>query len=62
MKTITKEELEELYNSKSNIEVCEILGIAEPTLLRYLKSAGIELKGKGGGQPKGPKKKVQVVY
>lgn len=61
MKKITKKELEDLYNSKSNTEVCEILGVAEPTLLRYLKDAGIELKGKGGGQ-KGPKKKVQVVY
>jgi len=47
MSTIKKEELEKLYYSKTNKEVCEILGVSKVTLNTYLKKAGIVLKGKG---------------
>jgi len=46
---ITKKELEEKYNSMTNIELCKELGVSKVTLLSYLKKAGIELKGKGNG-------------
>ena len=44
---ITKEELEELYNSNTNDEVCRILSISKVTLSKYIKKAGIPMKGKG---------------
>lgn len=46
-KEISKEDLEKLYNEKPNAEICRILGITNPTLVRYLLKAGIPLKGKG---------------
>lgn len=55
---ITKAELKELYENNSNEYVCQKLGITVPTLLKYLKDAGIELKGKGGGMVSEPKIKV----
>lgn len=45
---ITKEELEKLYYSNTNEELCKILSVSKPTLIKYLSIAGIELKGKGG--------------
>jgi len=47
MKQLTKKEFSDLYYSKKNIEVCEILGISEPTLLKYLEESGIKKKGMG---------------
>lgn len=58
MKEITKEELEELYNSRPNKEVCEILGVTNPTLMNYLKHFGI--KPKGMGNKKGRIKKIAL--
>ena len=55
---ITKEELRKMYNSMTNIEVCKELDITTPTLVKYLNSAGIALKGKGN---KMKKKKVTVI-
>ena len=52
---ISKQELEKLYNEMTNDELCEKLGISEPTLLRYLENNNILLKGRG------QKKKVRVV-
>ena len=45
--SITKKKLEELYYSKTQKEVCAELGISQPTLTKYLKEAGIPLKGRG---------------
>lgn len=50
--TITKEELHQLYVTKTNKKVCEILQITMPTLLSYLKKNNIALKGSGNRQPK----------
>jgi predicted site-specific integrase-resolvase len=47
MKKITKKKLIKLYRSKSNSEVCEILGISSATLMKYLKDNDIPLKGSG---------------
>ena len=49
MLKISKKELEELYNNNTNDYVCEKLNITKVTLLKYVKLAGIEPKGKGGG-------------
>ncbi|MDC7221590.1 MAG: hypothetical protein PQJ59_16770 [Spirochaetales bacterium] len=49
MKELTKQELEKLYYENTNDEVCRILGITKVTLVKYVKQAGIEPKGKGGG-------------
>ena len=58
--TITKIELQELYENNSNAYVCEKLGISVPTLLRYLRDAGIPLKGSGQGRMT-TDKKIKVV-
>ena len=50
--TITKQELQQLYLTKTNKEVCEILQITVPTLLSYLKKKNISLKGSGNRQVK----------
>lgn len=57
---VTKSQLEELYKTKSNKEVCQILGVSMPTLLSYLKSANIPLKG-SGNRTESPRRKLQVV-
>lgn len=44
---MTKEELETLYNSKTNAEVCEEQGCCLMTLNRRLNELGIPKKGKG---------------
>ena len=54
MVEIKKEELEKLYREKTNIEVCNILGITKPTLSKILKANNILLKGKG-------KSKIKVI-
>lgn len=46
---ITKDKLKELYENKTNDEVCKILKISKVTLVKYIKNAGIKQKGKGGG-------------
>lgn len=46
-KEITKEELQELYFTKPNKEICRSLNITNATLVSYLKKFGIPLKGKG---------------
>lgn len=57
---ITVAELKELYENNSNDFVCKKLGISLPTLLRYLKEAGIPLKGKGGGMASIGEKKINI--
>jgi DNA-binding Xre family transcriptional regulator len=59
MMTINKKELTKLYNSMSNKNLAEKLGISIVTLLKLLKDSSIELKGKGGGLA--GKTKIQVV-
>lgn len=49
---ISKTELEKIYFEKSNDEVCKILGISKPTLVTYIKKAGIKPKGKGNRNSK----------
>lgn len=49
---ITKSELEQLYRTKKNKEVCEILGITPPTLGNYIKKMKIKQKGKGSTNTK----------
>jgi len=56
--TIGKEELENLYNSMSNKDLSEKLGISAVTLNKLIKDSGIELKGKGGGMAAETKIKV----
>ena len=58
---ITITDLKELYENNSNEFVCEKLNVSMPTLLRYVKNAGIPLKGKGGGMVQNGEKKIQVV-
>lgn len=47
MKTISKENLEKIYKENTNDKAAEILGISVPTMLKYVKQAGIEIKGAG---------------
>lgn len=49
---LTKQELQNLYLTKTNKEICESLEITMPTLLSALKKAGIELKGSGNRKSK----------
>lgn len=58
---INVDQLKKLYENNSNEYVCNELDISLPTLLRYLKDAGIPSKGKGGGLAAKGKKKIQVV-
>lgn len=44
---ITKEELERKYYSMTNDDLCKELNVSKVTLIKYLKSSGIKLKGKG---------------
>ena len=48
--TISKKELEKLYNENLNKIVCEHLKITNSTLTKYLRQHGIELKGSGNGK------------
>ena len=47
---MTKQELEDLYHKHTNMDLCEILNVSQPTLLKMLDEAGIEKKGKGYAQ------------
>jgi hypothetical protein len=58
MKTLTKIELENLYFSLSTKDLCKMLEISLPTLLRLLKNNGIENKGRGNFSVK---RKVKIV-
>lgn len=53
MRTITREELEQIYREGSNQKAAQKLQISIPTMLKLLKSAGIPMKG-----PLKPRKKV----
>lgn len=48
--TISKQELEKLYNENPNKVVCEQLKITNSTLTKYLRQYGIKLKGSGNGK------------
>jgi len=50
--SITQQELEQLYLTKKNREICKILDITMPTLMSYLKKNKINLKGSGNREPK----------
>lgn len=50
--TLTKEQLEKLYYSNLNKDVCNELGITNSTLISYLKKFGIKQKGLGYGARK----------
>lgn len=52
---LTKEELEKMYNSMTNEELCKKLDISKPTLSKYISDLGIEPKGKG------TKKKLKII-
>ena len=49
MKKITKAELEKIYRANTNQDACKILGISNPTLIKYIKESGIAPKGSGYG-------------
>lgn len=51
-KNISKDYLSKIYYENTTAEACRILGITIPTLISYLKSAGIKTKGKGNRQPR----------
>jgi predicted nucleic acid-binding Zn ribbon protein len=55
---ITKKELEKMYKENLSKDVCTMLGITSATLRKYLKEAGIRLKG-SGNNPK--KRKITIV-
>ena len=57
-KNISKEYLMKVYQENTTAGACRILGITIPTLISYLKSAGIKTKGKGNRQPK---RKILIV-
>ena len=40
---LTKEKLQEMYNTKTNEECCASLGVSKATFLKYVKEAGIPL-------------------
>ena len=44
---IRKDELEDIYNSMTNKEAAKKIGCSVPTLLKLVKNAGIESKGRG---------------
>ncbi len=44
---ISKKELEKKYNKMNSKDLAKELDITLPTLISYLKEAGIKLKGKG---------------
>lgn len=52
---MTKEELEKMYYSMTNEDLCKKLDISKPTLSKYISDLGIEPKGKG------TKKKIKIV-
>jgi len=56
--TITQSELKQLYSTKKNRELCQILKITMPTLMTYLKKYKIQLKGSGNRQTKA---KVNII-
>ncbi len=45
---IKRDKLIKMYETLSNKEICEQLGVTQPTLTRILKDNGIELKGAAG--------------
>ena len=47
MLSLTKKELEDIYYNNTNIKACEILKVSNVTLLKYVRNAGIPLKGAG---------------
>jgi len=44
---LTKKELEKMYNSMTNEDLCKKLNISKVTLSKYITDAGIKPKGKG---------------
>jgi len=57
--TITKAELERIYNSNTNQKAAEILDISIVTLLKMIDENGIQKKGSGNKYS--TNKKIQVV-
>ena len=52
LKDLTKPQLENLYLSKDNKEICKELGITNMTLVSYLDFFKIAKKGRGNRKPK----------
>ena len=52
MENLTKEQLQNFYNTMTNQAICEKLKISKPTLHSYLKKFGIEKKNKEAGKKK----------
>lgn len=55
---ITKQKLEEIYINNSNVKAAQLLNISTTTLVKYVKMAGIPLKGQGQGKVKEYKLKI----
>lgn len=53
---LTKKKLKELYENNTNKDLCKMLNITNPTLVKYIKDAGIERKGMGNRSLKGKTK------
>lgn len=49
---ITKDKLQNMYDSMSNQELADKLKMSKPTLSKLLKENGIKLKGSGNGYNK----------
>jgi len=49
---ITKKELQEIYYNNTNEKAAKKLKVSVPTLIKYLKQAGIPFKGNGKRQNK----------
>ena len=52
LKDLTKPQLENLYSSKENKEICRELGITNMTLVSYLDFFKISKKGRGNRKAK----------
>lgn len=58
---ITKTELQEMYKSLTNKEICEKLQISNGALIALIKRAGLATKGKGNKRSKGRKIKITII-
>ena len=52
LKDLTKTQLETLYSSKENKEICKELGVTNMTLVSYLNFFKIPRKGRGNRKAK----------
>lgn len=57
---ISKEKLEPIYRENGNVKAAKMLGITQPTLIKYVDAFGIQRKGKGNRDNQDKRKIVLV--